>query len=71
MMSNTTAFLEDVNSFMEEVWELKRDFKKQMEEVVLEEYGNDFNKFIKEAVMTQDYFSLKDCIEDLYQNDYS
>ena len=68
-MRKSQNFMEEVVSFLDTEWEMKSEMRRDLEDVVLEEYGNDFNKFMKEEVLNSDYGTTRDFITDLYENE--
>ena len=47
---------------------MKCDFRKKLEDAVLQDYGNDFDKFMREEVLNTDYGTTRDFVSDLYHN---
>lgn len=48
---------------------MKREMRKDLDDIVLHEYGNDFEKFMRAEVLNTDFGSTRDFIEELYNND--
>ena len=67
-MELTKQFLEELRTYEIDKFEEEQSLREKLDRLVTTKFNGSFSTFMKEAVLNEDYGSLKSEVERLYMN---
>ncbi len=61
--------MNEVVSYLDADWMIKSELREELLEIIEKDYENNYERFMKDVVMTEDFASTRWFVDELYYND--
>ena len=68
-MAKSEVFMNEVISYLDADWMIKKELREELVDILQEDYQNNFESFLKDVVITEDFGTTRSFIEQLYYDE--
>lgn len=68
-MAKSEVFMNEVISYLDVDWMIKKELREELVDILQEDYQNNFESFLKDVVITEDFGTTRSFIEQLYYDE--